>query len=355
VQGESERFWAGLYGQYESAELRLEFLKYSYQMDSPWPLLHLLSTERKIELLIQDMIESLAFSSPDVRVSLHAGWEWDVESQSACSSCCQGWSWEEQSNRRRARALANLDIEFDLLAEQSTELYLSDGEALADVEAAAAAAAAGGGGWGCNGLSAAVVAGVAAAPQFQGVALHCISFTFSRPCQADCHPPLPFPPPSLPPPPPPFHSSLLPITTNFFRLALLPPIPTLSSSSSSAAAAALPQQSLEKTEGGPTRGRVRANAGQPGNIVSIVTILCLLSQYFRPRKFSDGLSSCPTFKAIDSTGCITTIPCSKPSNSPHFANSHKKTATGALFFNKTAVGFDSCSADQANPLFSIQS
>ncbi len=111
MQGESERFWEGLYGQYGSAELRREFLKYSYQLDGP--LLHLLSTERKIELLIQDMIETLAFSSPDERASLHAGWEWDVEAQSACSSCCQGWSWVEQSKRRRARALANLDIEFE--------------------------------------------------------------------------------------------------------------------------------------------------------------------------------------------------------------------------------------------------
>jgi hypothetical protein len=51
-----------------------------------------------------------------------------------------------------------LDAEFDLLAEQSTELYLADGKALADVEAAAAAAE----GCVCNG--AAVAAGVAAAP-----------------------------------------------------------------------------------------------------------------------------------------------------------------------------------------------
>ncbi len=73
------------------------------------------------------------------------------------------------------------------------------------------------------------------------------------------------------------------------------------------------------------------------NIVSIVTTLCLLSQYFRLTKFSDGLSSCPTFKAIGSTGGITTIPCSKPSNSPLQWTKPKETASsGALVFYKTA-------------------
>jgi hypothetical protein len=79
--------------------------------------MHWLSTERKIELLIQDMTETLAFFGPDERASLHVDWEWDEEAQSA-SSCRQGWSWEEQSKRRRARVLAKLDAEFDLLAEQ---------------------------------------------------------------------------------------------------------------------------------------------------------------------------------------------------------------------------------------------
>ena len=44
---------------------------HNYKLDSP--LLHLLSTERKIELLIQDMIETLAFSSPDEQCRLGVG------------------------------------------------------------------------------------------------------------------------------------------------------------------------------------------------------------------------------------------------------------------------------------------
>jgi hypothetical protein len=51
---------------------RREFYKHNYQLRTrpmPW-----LSAERKIELLIQDMAETLAFSSPDERAKLHADW-----------------------------------------------------------------------------------------------------------------------------------------------------------------------------------------------------------------------------------------------------------------------------------------
>jgi hypothetical protein len=86
---------------------------------------------------------------------LHADWEWDLKAQ--CQRC--DWRiWEVQSKRRRARALDRLGSEFDRLAEQSTALYLADGEALADVEAARAAGA------GAGDNSAVVAAGNVAAP-----------------------------------------------------------------------------------------------------------------------------------------------------------------------------------------------
>jgi hypothetical protein len=150
LQGQAERFWEGLYADYGSPELRREFLcPFGWMGNSP---MHRLSAEQKIELLIQDMQETLAFSGADERARLHADWEWDLEApsgdafvlengQSYHRGPCmwnEGWSWEQQSRRRRARALNRLDSEFDRLAEQSTELYLADGEALADFEAAAA-------------------------------------------------------------------------------------------------------------------------------------------------------------------------------------------------------------------------
>jgi hypothetical protein len=63
-------FWEGLYEQYGSPELRREFLPYQYFSKLP-----LLSTEQNMALLIQEMQETLAFSSPDERAKLHADWE----------------------------------------------------------------------------------------------------------------------------------------------------------------------------------------------------------------------------------------------------------------------------------------
>jgi hypothetical protein len=53
-----DAFWEGLYEQYGSPELRREFLPYQY-----FSQLQLLSAERKLALLIQDMQETLAFQS----------------------------------------------------------------------------------------------------------------------------------------------------------------------------------------------------------------------------------------------------------------------------------------------------
>ena len=81
---------------------------------------------------------------------MHADWEWDLEAPSDDAFVMEmphwrrptswglQWNWEEQSKRRRARALNRLDTEFAFLAEQSTEQYLADAEAFADVQAAAA-------------------------------------------------------------------------------------------------------------------------------------------------------------------------------------------------------------------------
>jgi hypothetical protein len=135
--------WQGLYEQYRSPELRREFLPYQY-----FSRLQLLSPEQKLTLLIQELQETLAFSS---RAKLHADWEWDLEAPSGdafvaempCymtrrpTSWGRGWNWMEQSKRRRARALSKLDSEFAFLAEQSTEQYLADAEAFADVQAVA--------------------------------------------------------------------------------------------------------------------------------------------------------------------------------------------------------------------------
>ena len=162
LQGATERIWEGLYSQHGSEELRREYLAFSVRLGiRP---IHQLSAEQKLELLIQDMTETLAFTSHDKRAKLLAEWEWDLEER------CWRWdwqSWELQSKRRRARALGRIDSEFDRLTELSTELYLADGEALADFEAARAERAGGagggggGGGWGDN--SAVVAAGNVAA------------------------------------------------------------------------------------------------------------------------------------------------------------------------------------------------
>ena len=140
-----DALWEGLYERYGSPELRQEFVPSPYAFRLP-----LLSAERKLELLIEDMHETLAFSSPDERARLHADWEWDLEAPSGDAfvmdtlaylrptSWGLRWNWEEQSKRRRARALSRLDNEFALRAEQSTEQYLADAEAFADVQAAAA-------------------------------------------------------------------------------------------------------------------------------------------------------------------------------------------------------------------------
>ena len=100
--------WECLYEQYGSPELRREFLPYQYCSKLPR-----LSPEQKLALLIQDMQETLAFSSPDERAKLHADWEWDLEAQSGdafvaempCymrpTSWGRGWNWMEQSKRRR--------------------------------------------------------------------------------------------------------------------------------------------------------------------------------------------------------------------------------------------------------------
>ena len=140
-----DALWEGLYERYGSPELRQEFVPSPYAFRLP-----LLSAERKLELLNQDRHETLAFSSPDERAKLHADWEWDLEAPSGDAFVMEMphwmrptswglmWNWEEQSKRRRARALNRLDTEFAFLAEQSTEQYLADGEAFADVQAAAA-------------------------------------------------------------------------------------------------------------------------------------------------------------------------------------------------------------------------
>jgi hypothetical protein len=141
-------FWDVLYSQYGSAELRREFYDSWSGINRP---MYRLSSERKAELLIQDMTETLAFSSPVERATLHSEWEWDMEAQSdklaslpdsrygiPPYSWGDGWCWEKQSKRRRARALSRLDFEFAILAEQSTEMYLVDAAA---AEAAGAAAA----------------------------------------------------------------------------------------------------------------------------------------------------------------------------------------------------------------------
>ncbi len=120
--------WKGLYEQYGSPELRREFLPYQYFSKLP-----LFSPEQKLALLIQDMQETLAFSSPDERAKLHEDWEWDLEAPSGDAfvaempsymrpaSWGREWNWEEQSKRLRARVLSRLDSEFAFLAEQSTE------------------------------------------------------------------------------------------------------------------------------------------------------------------------------------------------------------------------------------------
>ena len=167
-QGVTEHWWEVLYSQYGSDELRREFYEFRVGMGIRRPM-HRLSAQRKAELLIEDMTETLAFSSPDERAKLHADWEWDLDAQSDKTACPvglphhlrpyswrEGWSWEVQSKKRRARALSSLDVEFALLAEQSTETYLADGEALADVEATATAATA-------AAAAAAAAAGAAAA------------------------------------------------------------------------------------------------------------------------------------------------------------------------------------------------
>ena len=141
-----DALWESLYEQHGSPELRREFLSSPY-----FSVLPQLSAERKLELLIHDMQETLAFSSPDERAKLHADWEWDLEAPSGDAFVMEMpddwrrptswglmWNWREQSKRRRARALNRLDTEFAFLAEQSTEQYLADGEAFADVQAAAA-------------------------------------------------------------------------------------------------------------------------------------------------------------------------------------------------------------------------
>ena len=61
LQGQTERFWEGLYADYGSPELRREFLlPFGRMGNSP---MHRLSAEQKIELLIQDMQETLASPS----------------------------------------------------------------------------------------------------------------------------------------------------------------------------------------------------------------------------------------------------------------------------------------------------
>ena len=146
-----DALWEGLYEQYGSPELRREFVPSPYAFRLP-----LLSAERKLELLIEDMHETLAFSSPDERARLHADWEWDLEAPSGDAfvmdtlaylrptSWGLRWNWEEQSKRRRARALSRLDNEFALRAEQSTEQYLADAQAFDD---APARGGGGGRGW----------------------------------------------------------------------------------------------------------------------------------------------------------------------------------------------------------------
>ena len=151
-QSASNAIWEVLYSRYGSAELRREFYNYreGQRFDRP---MYRLSTERKAELLIQDMTETLAFSSPVERATLHSEWEWDMEAQSDKLASLPDsrygtppyswgarWCWEKQSKRRRARALSRLDFEFAILAEQSTEMYLVDAAAAEAAGAAAAAA-----------------------------------------------------------------------------------------------------------------------------------------------------------------------------------------------------------------------
>ena len=140
VEVETERLWEGLYEQHGSPELREELLRFPYPFQ-----LHRLSAEQKLELLIRDMQENLAFSSPDERAKSHADWECDLETPSCDDAFYrflrgEKWSWEswmKRSKRRRAAALSRLDTEFNFLALQSTELYLADGEAFADIQTAA--------------------------------------------------------------------------------------------------------------------------------------------------------------------------------------------------------------------------
>jgi hypothetical protein len=150
LQLQSESVWEGLYAQYGSPELRHEFL-----IPRPPPM-HRLSAAQKMELLMQDAEETLAFSSPDERAKLHADWEWDLAAQSDGLASWHfwwrgysRWSLEEQSKRRRSRALSRLDTECSHSWLNSLRNYILQmqnfaAEALADVEAATAAAAAAG-------------------------------------------------------------------------------------------------------------------------------------------------------------------------------------------------------------------
>ncbi len=81
---------------------------------------------------------------------MHADWEWDLETPSGnvfvvempCymrpTSWGLEWNWEEQSKRRRARALSRLDSELAFLAEHSMEQYLADAEAFTEIQVVAA-------------------------------------------------------------------------------------------------------------------------------------------------------------------------------------------------------------------------
>ena len=89
-----DALWEGLYERYGSPELRREFLSSPY-----FSVLPQLSAERKLELLIHDMQETLAFSSPDERAKLHADWEWDLASPPGDAfvmdmpDCIRQYSW----------------------------------------------------------------------------------------------------------------------------------------------------------------------------------------------------------------------------------------------------------------------
>ncbi len=107
------------------------------------------------------------------------------------------WNWEEQSKRQRARALSRLDSELTFLAEPSTEKYLADAEAFADVQAAAA-----GGG---SGLSNGATLAAGAAGSTRTLDRH-PSLRFPTPLPHFSHPrPIPH---SQSPSPIPFSSSL---------------------------------------------------------------------------------------------------------------------------------------------------